>query len=701
MTPHKTKRDKLIDSAGLNIDLDDNNNNDNKDNDDDKNKIQDNENKKTDKQKNRAIDNQVEESVIENSSKSEIEHSTTNYSEADHSIESESYQVVARRYRPKTFEELVGQTHISQALANAITTGRIGHAYLFTGARGVGKTSTARIFSKSLNCVTGPTTTPCGECDSCVGISTGEDIDVLEIDGASNRGIDEIRQLRLSASICPSRSKYKIYIIDEVHMLTREAFNALLKILEEPPEHVKFIFCTTEPSKIPITILSRCQRYDFAGIDVDNISSHLSEIAKNEGVSADDGVFDLLARRAAGSMRDAQSLLEQLLSFAPQRIALEDVHNMLGTANDQLLFRLLESILSCDTAKIFADIDVAVGEGVDLVVLIEQMIGLLRDLLVIVSGGSASLMIFCSPNQFEQAAGVANKFGIQRLLAAIQILDQTYGRMKYNTQTRVLSEVALIRIAYLDNYQMISILLEKLRRGEIQISSADTTTIQPNESIRSARRIVQPTSSSTTTTTTASTTSSTVSMNRVELSSIDLKSRQQVEKKQPDKIDNPPSKDIKSSNVQLGGESLSVGLSSSLVPVRSWSIELSEIDSAKATEIWRNAVDSVAGILGSSASIFLRVQFSKPDMFIVTFQNLSTKEYCERELPRLRAALCQMVGKNVQLRLIYEEVKQTSKPIHPQMRSSKESRAIFDLAAKNPLVQKISEQFRTELIDAK
>ncbi|MDR1289897.1 MAG: DNA polymerase III subunit gamma/tau, partial [Planctomycetaceae bacterium] len=398
----------------------------------------------------------------------------------DHSADSKTYQVVARRYRPKTFEELVGQSHISQALANAITTNRIGHAYLFTGARGVGKTSTARIFSKSLNCVLGATTKPCGECDSCVGISTGEDIDVLEIDGASNRGIDEIRQLRLNASICPSRSRFKIYIIDEVHMLTREAFNALLKILEEPPAHVKFIFCTTEPSKIPVTILSRCQRYDFAGIETQQISQHLASIAATEGVTPEEGVCELLARRAAGSMRDAQSLLEQLLSFAPQRITLADVHEMLGTANDQMVFRLLELIAGGDIANIFAELDAAISEGVDLTVLIEQMLGLFRDLLVVVSGGNASLLIFCTTNHFEQAVKFANTFGVHRILAAIQILDQTYSRMRYNTQTRVLTELALVRIAYLDNFQMVSVLLDKLRKGEVQINLPEKKTADLN-----------------------------------------------------------------------------------------------------------------------------------------------------------------------------------------------------------------------------
>jgi len=401
--------------------------------------------------------------------------------DADHSAGT-GYQVVARRYRPETFEKLIGQDHIAHALSNAITSGRIGHAYLFTGARGVGKTSTARIYSKALNCAAGSTLTPCGECDSCKSISTGDDIDVLEIDAASNRGIEEIRQLRQNASICPSRSRFKIYILDEVHMLTKEAFNALLKILEEPPEHVKFIFCTTEPSKIPITILSRCQRFDFAGIDTKQIADCLASIAENEKVTAEEGVFDTLARRAAGSMRDAQSLLEQLLSFAPQHISLADVHEMLGTANDQLLFRLLEGILNGDPMKIFAELESAASQGVDFGVLTEQMMGLYRDLLVTASGGDANLLLHCSPQQFEQVKTLAGEIGLHRILAAMQILDSTHTRMQRSTQGRVLMELALIRIANLDHFHQISTLLEDLRSGKAALPPT----------VKSAQKMIAP-----------------------------------------------------------------------------------------------------------------------------------------------------------------------------------------------------------------
>ena len=381
--------------------------------------------------------------------------------------ENSSYQVVARRYRPQGFDTLIGQDHVAKALMGAIASGRVGHAYLFTGARGVGKTSSARILAKALNCVHGPTPTPCNECEICQAISTGDDIDVLEIDGASNRGIDEIRQLRQSATIKPSRARYKIYIIDEVHMLTREAFNALLKILEEPPEHVKFIFCTTEPNKLPITILSRCQRFDFAGIDTQMIAEHLRYIARNEGVAADEGVCETLARRANGSMRDAQSLLEQLLSFAPDHITLADVNGMLGTVDDQKIFDLIAQIQNGTPGGLFPILAKAAGEGVDFGVLLEQMIGVFRDLLVVSLGCSAKMLAYSSPGRFGEIQQIAESFGVERILASMQIISQTISRMRYSTQGRILAEMALVRLCALDRLTDAVRLIEQLRAGQI------------------------------------------------------------------------------------------------------------------------------------------------------------------------------------------------------------------------------------------
>ncbi len=380
-----------------------------------------------------------------------------------HSEPSPSYVVVARRYRPQSFGELIGQEHVSQALSNAIATHRVGHAYLFTGARGTGKTSTARIFAKALNCVSGPTAEPCNQCDVCRSISTGDDVDVLEIDGASNRGIDEIRQLRQNVNVRPSRARFKIYIIDEVHMLTREAFNALLKTLEEPPEHVKFIFCTTEATKIPITILSRCQRFDFAGISTRSIFDRLRQIVEAEGVQAEDEALEVLARRAAGSMRDSQSLLEQLLSFASERITVADVHGMLGTAGDQRLAAMVKNLVERNAGAALGELNAAAQEGIDVAQLIEQLFGYFRDCMVAAVGCPADTFLYASTANSGDVIEAGRQLGLQTILAAMQILDQTLSRMKYSTQARILAELALVRICNLEDLEELSSLIVQLR----------------------------------------------------------------------------------------------------------------------------------------------------------------------------------------------------------------------------------------------
>src|SRR6478672_9792937 len=361
------------------------------------------------------------------------------------------YVVVARRYRPQDFSQLIGQSQVSQALGNAIATNRVGHAYLFTGARGVGKTSTARIFAKALNCVNGPTTAPCGECDICAGIAAGSDVDVIEIDGASNRGIDEIRQLRSNVNVRPSRARFKIYIIDEVHMLTTPAFNALLKTLEEPPEHVKFIFCTTEADKIPITVLSRCQRFDFAPIEQKSILERLQFIAQNEGVEADPEALHILARRAAGSMRDSQSLLEQLLSFGGDKIIVADVHSLLGTAHSARLAALADCIARRDAASGLKEVEAAVSEGVDVGALTEQLLGYFRDCLATLVGCTPDLLLHTSAVEHTHLAALGKQLGLETLLAMAQILDQTLIRLRQSTHSRTLVELALIRLCKLED----------------------------------------------------------------------------------------------------------------------------------------------------------------------------------------------------------------------------------------------------------
>src|SRR3954451_25452924 len=264
-----------------------------------------------------------------------------------------AYTVLARKYRSQTFDEVVGQDHVAKTLKRAIESGRIAHAFLFCGTRGTGKTSTARILAKALNCEASdkPTTEPCGKCESCKAIARGDDIDVIEIDAASNTGVDNIRELIENSQYRPARSRFKVYIIDEVHMLSKSAFNALLKTLEEPPSHVKFILATTEPEKVLATILSRCQRYDFRNISSREIADHLKAICKQEKIKADDDALLLVAKAGAGSMRDALSLLDRLLSVGEKSLNIEMIEQMLGMPQTQVIFDLAESIGEGDVAQ--------------------------------------------------------------------------------------------------------------------------------------------------------------------------------------------------------------------------------------------------------------------------------------------------------------------------------------------------------------
>ncbi|MFK7737630.1 MAG: DNA polymerase III subunit gamma/tau [Pirellulaceae bacterium] len=375
----------------------------------------------------------------------------------DPKVTEASYTVVARRYRPKTFEQLIGQDHIAQALGQAIASGRVGHAYLFTGARGVGKTSTARIFAKALNTTNSETSE-----EIAAAIDSGEDIDVIEIDGASNRGIEEIRQLRANVNVRPSRATYKIYIIDEVHMLTNPAFNALLKTLEEPPSHVKFIFCTTDPDKIPITVLSRCQRFDFSPVKMEAIQARLREITDAEGYKADEEALSLLARRAAGSMRDSQSLLEQVMSFSAGEITVEQVHSLLGTADESRLQEFAEALMAQDSLLAIQTLENAVRQGSDAGQIGEQLLAYLRDIMTAGIGGDAEILKLASPASHPRLVEYAEQWGQATVLSAMQILDEALVRMRSSISSVTLMEVALVQICGLAQLASIPELLEQL-----------------------------------------------------------------------------------------------------------------------------------------------------------------------------------------------------------------------------------------------
>ena len=369
------------------------------------------------------------------------------------------YTVLARRFRPQAFDDVVGQEHVSQALRNAIRSGRVAHAYLFTGARGVGKTSSARILAKALNCPNVEDGVPCNNCEICDGISAGNDVDVLEIDGASNRGIDDIRSLRANVNVRSMRTKFKLYIIDEVHMLTREAFNALLKTLEEPPPNVKFVFCTTEPNKVPDTILSRCQRFDFSAIGEESIGKRLKEIAIAESFEVEDEAVELVARRARGSMRDSQSLFDQLLAFSDGTVRADDVHRMLGTASDDTLVTMFEAIAAHRPGEVLNILDAALNTGVQSGELLDQCVGYVRDQMVTLSGGASVPLFSVGNSKRETVQQQAAKVGMPNVMAAFQILSEAKGRMMRSTFARILLEMALTQLSMLENLTSISSLL--------------------------------------------------------------------------------------------------------------------------------------------------------------------------------------------------------------------------------------------------
>jgi DNA polymerase-3 subunit gamma/tau len=372
-----------------------------------------------------------------------------------------AYTVVARRYRPQDFTQVVGQDHVVRALSNAIRMNRIAQAYLFSGTRGVGKTSIARIFAKCLNCVQGPTATPCQVCDICQAISQGQDVDVIEIDGASNNGVEQVRELRQNASLRPSRCRFKIYYIDEVHMLSTNAFNALLKTLEEPPAHVKFFFATTEPNKIPITVLSRCQRFDFAGITPEVITKTLGEICEREGVEAETDALQVVARRATGSLRDAQSLLDRLLSSGAPKLTVEAVHALLGTASDERLLGILEAMSSRDAATALQLLDKASSDGVQPVELLDGIIDYLRDAMVLAVQADSALMAI-TPRQKPQLLAIIAGWSLDAILAALQILDETRRRLRGSPFGRLLVEMSFVKVARLEDLATIETLLQRL-----------------------------------------------------------------------------------------------------------------------------------------------------------------------------------------------------------------------------------------------
>jgi DNA polymerase-3 subunit gamma/tau len=385
-----------------------------------------------------------------------------------------SYQVFARKYRPQTFDDLVGQTHVVRTLKNAVEQNRLAHAYLFVGPRGIGKTSTARILAKALNCVNGPTVTPCGVCDSCKEITGGNSLDVLEIDGASNNGVEQVRELRDNVRYAPSKGHFKIYIIDEVHMLTSAAFNALLKTLEEPPPHVKFIFATTEPQKVLPTILSRCQRFDLHRIPANLIAQHLQFIAGKEKIALDPAAAHAIAKGADGGLRDAESMLDQLVAFCGDKIAEPDVLSVFGFTSEQTVAQFTEKILRGETPDALELLHTEADNGKDMMKLMSDLISYLRDLLVGKVKPEA-LADDLNPDLQKSLETQAAMIETDRLLELIDQFAAAEGRMKWAPNKRLHFEVAIIKAIQTLNQVTLNEVIENLaalREGKEQTAPA-------------------------------------------------------------------------------------------------------------------------------------------------------------------------------------------------------------------------------------
>jgi len=359
-----------------------------------------------------------------------------------------SYLVLALKWRPKNFDEIVGQAHVVSVLKNAILKDRLAHAYIFAGPRGVGKTTTARVLAKALNCKNSPTVTPCGICPSCKEIARGNSLDVLEIDGASNRGIDEIRALRENVKFAPVAGKYKIYIIDEVHQITNDGFNALLKTLEEPPDFVKFIFATTHPHKVPPTILSRCQRLDFRRIPVKEIVAQLKRISESEKINIEDGVLFTIAKASDGSLRDAESILDQLVSFGEGKISRQDAISVLGLVEEEALFEIADKIAAKDAQGTLDVLDRILSQGKDAEVFLNNLIEHFRNLMITKISAKDLQLLDLPFETIDKLAQQARAFTLEEIFASFNVLTNALELSRRLDLQRIPLEISLVKLIH-------------------------------------------------------------------------------------------------------------------------------------------------------------------------------------------------------------------------------------------------------------
>jgi len=390
-----------------------------------------------------------------------------------------SYLVLARKWRPQTFADLIGQEHVSQTLGNAIRTGRVHHAFLFTGARGVGKTSAARIFAKALNCEQGVSAEPCNQCPSCLEIGEGNGTDVLEIDGASNTGVDDVRELRENIRYLPSRSRFKIFIIDEVHMLSINAFNALLKTLEEPPEHAKFIFATTEPHKIPITILSRCQRFDFRKISLPKVVARLGEIVSAEQVEISERALTMVARRGEGSMRDSLSTLDQVIAFCGEKVEDEDVQGLLGLVDRRLLLDTVDALLRHDSRQLLEMVKRVDHLGYSYRQYGRDLVETMRSLILCRVLDQPQELLDVTADELVELQGLAGQGSIEDLQRIQNVLLKLEYELAGSPQPRLTMEMVLLRLAQLPPAEDVGQLLKRLADLEKRLARGGSLPVAP------------------------------------------------------------------------------------------------------------------------------------------------------------------------------------------------------------------------------
>ncbi len=375
------------------------------------------------------------------------------------------FVVTARKWRPKRFNELIGQEHITTTLQNSIRSNRIAHAYLFTGPRGVGKTSTARIFAKVLNCLNPKDIEPCNECELCESIQSNQSLDIIEIDGASNRGIDEVRTLRESVKYAPTKGKYKVYIIDEVHMLTKESFNAFLKTLEEPPSHTIFIFATTDVHKVPLTIISRCQRYDFRRIDLETIKSTIKEIAENEKIEIDDKTLSIIAKKADGSLRDAESYFDQVVAFCDKKIDPITISKMLNLIDDEIYFKISDAVLEKNFKTVFEITDEIYRNGWNFIDFMDGLLEHFRNILTVILNKKTDLIETAEVNKIRYAQ-YGEKFTTHDVLRLLNFLTKVQQELRFSQNHKLKIEIALSHLVGLEKTSTLSEIISKIGTGE-------------------------------------------------------------------------------------------------------------------------------------------------------------------------------------------------------------------------------------------